>query len=657
MENFSAAINFLVSQQQPDGSFLSDSSPALQPFQAKEHYETIYLNTLLLTALNKLSHHPELEPVRKRLANYLLTNKSPLWTWNYWSRTSTEIKTRPYPDDLDDTFIALAALQEYDNHLITGEVLAFVAQVLTMVEQQEGGPYGTWVVKNSAPLAWHDVDLAVNNNVAYFLHLQQIELPHLVELTEKAITTQQYSSAYYPNPYPIIYFISRWYRGTKQTELVAYLEKQRCKDGSWANSLNTALALSSLNNLNQLIDSYQESLNYLTEIYRHDGHWPAEPICLDPAKDKQVYYAGSAALTTAYCLVALLRQPSLISHKVSRQIREDQELSQQIQKKSLALLRTLPKKTVEQAQSLTDAILNGPLGNQIILLPKRVAQAVNQNVPNDLLVDLGSINLLGWLAFTIFDHIIDNQPVGKEVAAKLLPIANSAYRQLIEFYYRVCNRYPQDEPRLLSYFTGLLNRVDLASSWEVNACHFDPTVKLKVTAKLIPDYGTYQLLADRSISWLASSLPVLFSQINPPTDSELKQLISFFSHYLIARQLNDDAHDWQEDLRAGSINSVAAQLMHSYLTSNPPITISQPDDLINLLEPIFLQSTIETTFERIKTELDLAHQTLKRLSIIKRPRYLYSLLEPEYQTVIKSQEQYKQTRLFLTTYQQPTTIA
>ena len=38
-----------------------------------------------------------------------------------WDRKTKEHVTMPYPDDLDDTFAALAALQQYDPRIIGGE--------------------------------------------------------------------------------------------------------------------------------------------------------------------------------------------------------------------------------------------------------------------------------------------------------------------------------------------------------------------------------------------------------------------------------------------------------------------------------------------------------------------------------------------------------
>ena len=43
----------------------------------------------------------------------------------------------------------------------------------------------------------------------------------------------------------------------------------------------------------------------------------------------------------------------------------------------------------------------------------------------------------------------------------------------------------------------------------------------------------------------------------------------FFRHYLIARQLHDDAHDWADDLSHGQINSIGALVLNYFKEHYP----------------------------------------------------------------------------------------
>jgi len=90
----------------------------------------------------------------------------------FGSKLSKEFKSKPYPDDLDDTFCALNALYLFDRKLISGSAYAYIIQLLTKVEKNEGGPYKTWLVSKKTS-GWDDVDIVVNSNIAYFLWLQE----------------------------------------------------------------------------------------------------------------------------------------------------------------------------------------------------------------------------------------------------------------------------------------------------------------------------------------------------------------------------------------------------------------------------------------------------------------------------------------------------
>ena len=219
---------FLKKQQLADGSFLSYSSPDMHDFSHAQPYRTIFTTALILSSLQHYND-PISIPIKQKSAHYLLSQKSDNWTFNYWQKSVPEYTQLPYPDDLDDTCCALAALQHYDAKIISGEVLAKIVHILTELEIQEGGPYKTWITQRDVDPIWQDVDVAVNSNIAYFLSLQDIELPNITGLIEQVISRKKYESPYYPTPYPIIYFISRWYTGSKKKQLTKFLLDNRDK--------------------------------------------------------------------------------------------------------------------------------------------------------------------------------------------------------------------------------------------------------------------------------------------------------------------------------------------------------------------------------------------------------------------------------------------
>ena len=130
---------------------------------------------------------------------------------------------------------------------IDGKALADIVKLLISAETAPGGPYQTWLTPRKSN-KWHDIDPAVNANVAYFLSLQDIALPALIQYVEDCIKHERYSSRYYFSPIPIAYFISRWYRGNKADTLAEYIqEKFDVMDrGREENALFKAMAVSSL---------------------------------------------------------------------------------------------------------------------------------------------------------------------------------------------------------------------------------------------------------------------------------------------------------------------------------------------------------------------------------------------------------------------------
>src|SRR5690606_19133233 len=127
---------------------------------------------------------------------FLLKQKTPNWTWNYWQKNHPMRAVMPLPDDLDDTIWALIALALHNPKLISGSVLAHLARTLTACETAPGGPYRTWLVDRTLHKTWGDVDIAVNANIGYLLSQQQVRLSGLMRYIDDALARNQLTSPY-----------------------------------------------------------------------------------------------------------------------------------------------------------------------------------------------------------------------------------------------------------------------------------------------------------------------------------------------------------------------------------------------------------------------------------------------------------------------------
>ena len=300
--------------QRDDGGFLHSSWPAESYEDILPGGTTTFFTANILNCLNvtiPMADFDSVIRIRKRAARFLSAQKSGYGSFNYWANGSPEKKTMPYPDDLDDTSVALAALHGFDGKDIDGGMVANIIKLLTAVEAAPGGPYRTWLIKpegHGAESAWQDIDLVVNSNIAYLLSRYGISLKNIDIFIEDRIQSGSLFSPYYPGVMQVIYFISRCYHGSDRLRLrdVVLSEENYAKHEIWKNLLETAMAISSL-----LAMGFPDQLSYKTQRYfleqismRQFGPFG---FCMDPVHEGKSCLAGSRSLTAAFCLEALGR--------------------------------------------------------------------------------------------------------------------------------------------------------------------------------------------------------------------------------------------------------------------------------------------------------------------------------------------------------------
>lgn len=637
------SLRFLQACQQEDGSFIHYSSCTPNDFHSSRPYSSTFFTSVILHALRNLPDSPGLAALRKKGSNFLLDQKSQNWSFNYWNRNSPEYKRLPYPDDLDDTFYALAALHHTAPGSIDGRVLAHMVSQLAMAEVQVGGPYRTWLISKEAPVVWQDVDVAVNSTIASFLALQGITLPSLIALVENAITAGEITSPYYPTAYPILYSLSGWYTGELQQELARHIRKLRRPEGDWGTPMDTALSITALCNLKQATrDELSPALAYL-EASQEQGVWPAQAFCLDPAIAKVSHFAGSETLTTALCLEALhaaaeYQLASDISPSLAHQNTEDAAVWKRIQTR----LYAAPPSLAAEATPILDYIRQRDIHHEISSLPKWTLACLTPSHANkvdlSLCIRLGAANIYGWLAYTIYDDFLDNE--GK---VPLLPVANLALRELTD-------ELGQALPKKSGFpvlFREVLDRLEAANHWEVTTCRFSYHPTTLISELPQPIFGDLHQLAKRSLGHALSSAAILVAAGYPITSPEVTGILTFFTHYLIARQLNDDAHDWEEDIRKGRLNAVSALLLEQ---ARPHLGGQSLEQAMNQLRLHFWETTIQEIGEIIFTHLEAATSALKSNPAIADPDPLLRILAPIHSATTKAVTEQRRTMEFIETY-------
>ena len=647
-------IKFLADQQQKDGSFLSLTSTKLNDFTNAKTYHAIVPSNIVLSCLNSLESFKLLQKVRKRTAQFLLSQKSEHWSLNYWIRDSKEARTTPYPDDLDDTFCALAALYQYNPKLIDGSAMAKIVTLLTAVEEKEGGPYNMWLVPSNTDKGWKRIDLVVNSNIAYFLSLQDISLPNVNAFIEQAIENEDYIFPYC-SIYPAIYFISRFYKGKKTKQIKDLLLSKRQADGKWENPLYTALAISSLFNLSSgKIPRLQNSIEYLISE-QSDGKWKPYSFYIELKTKEKTYYSGSASLTTAFCLEALNKfkvksQKLKVAVKSSKLKYEGQRIYEEIIKKAKQRFSVLDSDLKKQTLKSLEKTIKRDKDKQIVLMPYFFKITLNRkDVSDDLLIELGLANLYGWISYTIYDDFLDD-----EGDSRLLSVANLCLRELTTIFNSIL---PKDTG-FVSFFRQIMDGLDSANTWEVSSCRFPPkrTVlsDLKGQSLKLPDYKSYSKLAERSLGHALGPAAILFSLGYNTSSSELKNLMKFFKHYLIARQLNDDAHDWERDLKMGQINAVGVEILKRVKSPQHQSVQGRRQSKVKsneLFQQVFWYDVVVGVCQTVLKHVQLARKCLKKISVIKNPSLLEKLLQSPEKSAHKALLEREETIRFLKEYE------
>jgi hypothetical protein len=622
---------YLKHIQNDDGSFSHFSFTAENKKNHTQHVSPFFTAQILFS----LKQAP-LKQLKQKAADFLMCEKSEYWSFNYWKRNSPESTEEPYPDDIDDTCCSAIALFTYNNALLDGNAVAGIVHLLTAVEEKEGGPYRTWLTKKDLK-EWHDIDIAVNCNIAFFLSLLQVELPGLTEYIEKHIADKNFVSKYYYSENVTLYFLSRFYKGKYKENLIQIcLDKLNNQNN---NLLDVCLLLNAL-----LYFGYKDSLENYIHIFieKYENKNILLPFIIEKIKKNTITFAGAETLTSALCIETV--QNIFTDKKKHQQTdkREEKILSnvkQSINDITKKLSPEFKKFFLEATENIIYKKRNGDI---VPLLPYYFTKTLrsSQKVPDEMLVQLGTGNTLGWLAYTIYDDFLDNEGKPEYVST-----ANTCLRELTHIFLDVL---PENND-FKSIFIDVLNGIDESNFWEVTHCRFKKNEKVDLHQIKIPAFNNYQKLADKSLGHALGVFAILsYLGYNPQTE-EFKKMKDFFIHYLIAKQLNDDAHDWEEDLLNGMINPANALVLSKFKKTQQFFNPSLKKDL-QKAEKIFWGDVLMEVCTDIKSHTQKATKIIKSSEFIKDIKLYESLLFPLEKSADKAIETYKKTKEFLKSY-------
>lgn len=640
-------LSLIATAQQDTGSFLAQSAASPTDFTESHTYTSPFFTGLICQLLapyrGDLTYGRLVTQITDQATTYLLSQASEQWSFNYWDRQSDQATQQPYPDDLDDTFSNLSAIRLVRPDSIDGAALGAITKMLTTLETAPGGPYRTWLVPNTAKKAWLDIDVAVNAQVAYFLQLLDIEMPVLTKFLAQAITHKKLQSPYYPTAFPLYFYLSRVCPSTAAKKL----EKRIITDLAIlpaTSTLERGLAIIALKQLgapNTLITNEQ---TLLTAAVNRD----MQPIgyCFDPSQDKQTYYAGATALTAAICFTALAPQTTVKHPNGLRSNKELLALQKTVVNLFMQRIKHCEPNFTDRLVQAKDQIIPFDVSHRITSLPTVFIQTLQPELRAKLSdqktigLELGLANLYGWIAYTLFDDLLDG-----ERDTNILPIATFTLRALVATITNL--DYLQAD--FLPLFHQLLDDMEAATYWEAEQARVSPESAEDILEAANITYS-FDHYVNRSLGHIVTPLAVL-SAIGYATDSQpIKQWQLFFRHYLAARQLNDDAHDWLVDLKAGRLNPVNIALITHYVKIHGKNKPPRLPILYRELEKLFWHDQLAKTSALILDHVKQAKQALTNCSFMTDTAPFVTLLEQPEAAAQQALRQQQQASDFLKTY-------
>lgn len=602
-EAINSAVLFVARHQDANGGFSSLSFEKDKIEDGVTH-QTIYYPALIATLLEDITSE-EARTIVEKIQLFLTHQQNRWFTFNYWAHQDEAFEQEPYPDDLDDTCLALTALSNPRQKIISGKALAHLTMVLTDNETKPGGPYRTWIVNQPHEEPWNDTDLAVNATIAYFLKKQNIYLPDLEKYFRDCLTAKKISSPYYYSSLLVLFLITR----ASSPELYPMIQEALYQQTSHdLTATELALYVSILiytQAPTKEIDPFIQKI-----LDRHD-EYQADPVITEKHQNNTLIISGCAALTAALRIHALRSYQQLLNDRQTSTISHhgiEEALHSEIVKQTARLFVRHNDSLQQVGLDRLGQMVATPIAREITLTSFHIGKYLDLDVPESVYVNLGVANLLGWLGYDIHDQCYDT---GSVTAA--LTVAPLCLREALGIYYGLAQHYGLD----ISFIKDTLNLVDQGYATEFGAHKLisdQPNISLKQIRT------TVKISNGRSRGHVIG--PVLIFQIAKQPYAYQEALENFFVHYLTAKHISDDTHDWREDLRSGLITHATAPIISEWRRRYPEKDEFDYIQNESTLENIFWHQVYTSTLQKGVGHLQQARWQLETIPWMHDPRFL-----------------------------------
>lgn len=605
--------SYLESQQGKDGGFLDVGN-----------LPSVFHTALILACLNRAGQNPLGEEIKRRAVGFLLSRKDADWKFS---------------GEAGIDFCALAALADYDKDLIDGEAVAKILIGLTSLESQEGGPYFSWA-------GGKHIDLAANASIANFLSIEGVELPELTKLFEDAIGSKNFRSESFASGYPAAYFIAKFYKGGRQRELAEFIREKNDSERENLSQSEILLSLNALLDIGHPDGKSQAVFDYVEDFIKKPD-------------SRYVFYTdknglrveSTLALNMALYLEASNKRnlpdagkPSRNQDAPGRSLDgQEKEMMDRIMEAAGKRFADLPNEVRDLAGREIRKTISGNRDNQMSLMAYYMKKSLGKKadaILDSVVAEMGLANVFFWTAFIIYDDFWDEDEAAD---TSVLPVANLYARSYVDFFSRLL---PPDTG-FNGFFHGLMDKSDAANTWENIHCRTKVEGSKFFIPEKLPDYGDYDLKYRPASGQVLGPVAMLVLLGYRLDSSEVENLVAYFKNYLIAMQINDDAHDWEEDMRRGHLSTVVTLLLQD---------LDWPEKVIDLetdleeLKKVFWFKTIKRAAQAAVSYTEKSRHALNAMESLEDTAPLEKIITAAESVARKALKEQADTESFLRTY-------
>lgn len=475
-------------------------------------------------------------------------------------------------------FLALSAILKHRPDFVNGKTLAKILTTLTQIESAEGGPYYSELHTVSKKIA-----LDTNVIIGYFLSLQNVDLDSVDEYIDKAIQKKDFRTELFGSELFVVYFISKFYSGNKKQLLINFLEKSEPKS-----TVDTLLISLSLYNLGLDVSKLKKKLS--AKIKKT----PTDEL------EKAIYHE-------------LLEKFRKEVTEESKYTTEEKQMMTLILKAAKARFSSLFGDMPKLAQQEINKTIEGNSDKQMSLTPLYMRKAIGakgKEFSDNLIAQMGLANIFYWTAFIIYDDFWDEDEAANP---QVLPTANLYARHYSNFFTSLL----PDSSGFTEFFHELMDKLDAANTWETKYCRTKVDGNKFSVPETLPKYGNYERKYQPASGHVLGPVAMLVQLGYKLNSQEVSNLIEYFKHYLIGMQINDDAHDWEEDMQRGHLSTVVVLLLKEWIKKYPK---KKEIDLIKdkeELQKLFWFETIEKACNTAISHTKKSRNALHQIKILK----------------------------------------